>query len=139
MSYTPTEWKTGDIITAYKLNNMESGIVNAPGVAVFEFEVITDNDNQVVTDVTVAKVANAYKSGKLCVARIWAHTSEQTLEYSSKEDFIFGLSQNTDVSTDRTTVFSISSGLITIRNAILMGFGESWSYSESTWTVNTAS
>lgn len=28
MSYTPTEWKTGDVITADKLNNMESGIVN---------------------------------------------------------------------------------------------------------------
>lgn len=27
MSYTPTEWKTGDVITAEKLNNMESGIV----------------------------------------------------------------------------------------------------------------
>ena len=31
MSYTPTEWKTGDVITADKLNNMESGIVNAEG------------------------------------------------------------------------------------------------------------
>ena len=27
MSYTPTDWKTGDIITADKLNNMEGGIV----------------------------------------------------------------------------------------------------------------
>lgn len=26
MSYTPTEWATGDIVTAEKLNNMESGI-----------------------------------------------------------------------------------------------------------------
>lgn len=29
MSYTPTEWKTGDVITAEKLNNIEQGIVNA--------------------------------------------------------------------------------------------------------------
>lgn len=28
MSYTPTDWKTGDVITAEKLNNMESGIVS---------------------------------------------------------------------------------------------------------------
>lgn len=28
MSYIPTEWKTGDVITADKLNNMESGIAN---------------------------------------------------------------------------------------------------------------
>lgn len=33
MSYTPTNWQTGDTITAEKLNNMESGIaeVNQPG------------------------------------------------------------------------------------------------------------
>lgn len=29
MAYTPTEWQTGDIITATKLNNMEQGIANA--------------------------------------------------------------------------------------------------------------
>lgn len=29
MSYTPTDWKTGDVITADKLNNMESGIVGS--------------------------------------------------------------------------------------------------------------
>lgn len=27
MSYTPTNWATGDVITAEKLNNMENGIV----------------------------------------------------------------------------------------------------------------
>lgn len=29
MSYTPTNWKRGDVITADKLNNIEQGIVNA--------------------------------------------------------------------------------------------------------------
>ena len=29
MAYTPTNWQTGDIITADKLNNMEDGIENA--------------------------------------------------------------------------------------------------------------
>ena len=28
MSYTPTEWENGDIITAEKLNKIENGIVN---------------------------------------------------------------------------------------------------------------
>lgn len=28
MAYTPTEWKSGDVITAEKLNNMEEGINN---------------------------------------------------------------------------------------------------------------
>ena len=30
MSYTPTQWQTGDTITAEKLNNMENGIASAP-------------------------------------------------------------------------------------------------------------
>ena len=34
MSYTPTNWQTGDTITAEKMNNIEQGIVNAPKVAV---------------------------------------------------------------------------------------------------------
>lgn len=29
MSYTPTEWHTGDLIVAEKLNNMENGVVSA--------------------------------------------------------------------------------------------------------------
>lgn len=29
MSYTPTEWHTGDIVTANKLNNLEQGVVDA--------------------------------------------------------------------------------------------------------------
>ena len=31
MSYTPTTWATGDVITATKLNNMEQGIASAGG------------------------------------------------------------------------------------------------------------
>ena len=29
MSYTPTNWKSGDVVTSAKLNNIESGIVNS--------------------------------------------------------------------------------------------------------------
>jgi hypothetical protein len=28
MAYTPTDWKTGDVITAEKLNNIENGVVS---------------------------------------------------------------------------------------------------------------
>ena len=28
MSYTPTEWKTGDVVTAEKLNKLENGIIS---------------------------------------------------------------------------------------------------------------
>ena len=38
MSYTPTNWQTGDTITAEKMNNIENGIVNAPKVAVVSLD-----------------------------------------------------------------------------------------------------
>lgn len=31
MSYEPTEWKTGDVVTAAKLNKLEDGVANAGG------------------------------------------------------------------------------------------------------------
>ena len=34
MSYTPTNWQTGDTITAEKMNNLENGVSNAQNVAV---------------------------------------------------------------------------------------------------------
>ena len=33
MSYTPTNWETGDTITAEKLNKLEQGVANAGGSA----------------------------------------------------------------------------------------------------------
>ena len=31
MSYTPTEWVSGDVITAAKMNKLENGVANAGG------------------------------------------------------------------------------------------------------------
>lgn len=34
MSYTPTNWKTGDVVTSEKLNKLENGVATAGGVLV---------------------------------------------------------------------------------------------------------
>ena len=34
MSYTPTEWKSGDVVTSAKLNKIEEGIASSGGVLV---------------------------------------------------------------------------------------------------------
>lgn len=68
MSYTPTEWKTGDVITAEKLNNMESGIVggqelfiiHATGVAAAPGTSTTP-----VVDKTYEEIADALQHGKI--------------------------------------------------------------------------
>lgn len=33
MSYTPTEWKSGDIVTSEKLNKLETGVAGASGAS----------------------------------------------------------------------------------------------------------
>ena len=47
MSYTPTEWKTGDIVTSTKLNKLEQGVANAGALVVNVTE--TDNGDSTVT------------------------------------------------------------------------------------------
>lgn len=39
MAYNPTEWKSGDIVTSEKLNNIESGIIGAGVMPVITFTV----------------------------------------------------------------------------------------------------
>lgn len=47
MSYEPTNWQDGDIVTASKLNKMEQGITNNSG-ALLVTETITNTDSRVV-------------------------------------------------------------------------------------------
>lgn len=62
MSYTPTEWKNGDTITAEKLNKIEEGIEGASGVLIVT-EII-DVERQVVLNKTWQEIYDAVFSGK---------------------------------------------------------------------------
>lgn len=62
MSYTPTDWKTGDVITADKLNNIEGGIADNNMFYVN----IQENDGNYTADKTVQQVLSAHESGKIC-------------------------------------------------------------------------
>ena len=64
MSYTPTNWQTGDTITAEKLNNMESGI---EGNSVFLITVALNELYANVADKTYSEIQAAYQSGKTLV------------------------------------------------------------------------
>ena len=46
MSYTPTEWSTGDIVTAEKLNKIENGILSS-GAYIVETEWVTVSEYDV--------------------------------------------------------------------------------------------
>ena len=61
MGYTPTEWKAGDVITAEKLNNMESGI----GVLYINITSTDYSTMQFTTDKTFNEIKDGYDSGKM--------------------------------------------------------------------------
>lgn len=68
MSYTPTEWKTGDVITAEKLNNMESGIAGTSGVTVVTFSV--DSNDNITSSFTYQEIEAIYKSGGTLIGKL---------------------------------------------------------------------
>ena len=74
MSYTPTDWKNGDIITAEKLNNMETGIVGSGegNSLIITVSGLADRDNPTTTPVvnkTPDEVYDAISSGKSILIR----------------------------------------------------------------------
>lgn len=73
MSYTPTNWVTGDTITATKLNKIENGIASA-GSAV----IITDNGTAL--DKTYAEIYDLVNSGTPCYIKYNVYASNVDLD-----------------------------------------------------------
>lgn len=70
MSYTPTEWKNGDTITAEKLNNIEEGIENNEALVV-EFDYYQNPENvydaYLISKTPITNAIAAFKTGKTVV------------------------------------------------------------------------
>lgn len=60
MAYTPTQWATGDTVTATKLNKLEQGVANAGSALICTCSF--DGDDYVL-DKTVAEIYDAYTDG----------------------------------------------------------------------------
>ena len=75
MSYTPTNWQTGDTITAEKLNNMEGGIENAINPFIVTLTPTLQNYSGTM-DKTVAEINAAYEAGQKIVFRVIASATE---------------------------------------------------------------
>jgi hypothetical protein len=67
MTYTPTEWKNGDVITAEKLNKLEDGVASAGGGV--EPFVVTFSQPEfggaVTADKTYTEIHEALQQGKV--------------------------------------------------------------------------
>ena len=71
MSYEPTEWKTGDVVTAAKLNKLENGVANAGGGGsggglIVHLVEDPEDPESVLLDKTWAELKAAVESGN-CV------------------------------------------------------------------------
>ena len=66
MSYTPTEWKTGDIVTSTKLNKLEQGVANASGGALV-VEATTQNGTDFTADITIGELYEAALTGPVII------------------------------------------------------------------------
>lgn len=54
MSYTPTNWKSGDVVTSAKLNKLEQGVVNAGGALLVETNTQTGDLNKTWAEINAA-------------------------------------------------------------------------------------
>lgn len=91
MSYTPTEWKSGDTVTSAKLNKMEQGIASGSSVVM---PIYTTSDMETFTcNMTFAEIASAITDGKFVVARIMFSNDGSsyflTISFSDVETIVY--------------------------------------------------
>lgn len=74
MSYNKTNWQTGDIVTADKLNNIETGVeqnnVFYIHVPVSVDLVMNGGDAQVTVDINKQDIIDAYHNGKTLAVKL---------------------------------------------------------------------
>lgn len=70
MSYTPTNWKSGDVVTSTKLNKLEQGVAAAGGGALLVNGVYDAQSDTTVLDKTAAEIWAAMQSGIVLVKEV---------------------------------------------------------------------
>ena len=74
MSYTPTNWQTGDTVTAERLNKMENGIQTAVDPYIVNLTP-TAQDFSGTMDKALAEITAAYEAGKNIIFRLWGSST----------------------------------------------------------------
>ncbi len=67
MSYTPNTWKSGDVVTSAKLNNIEQGIANAGAMIVHDNNGTLDKTWQEIHDAAPFVTIIMDESGNLTI------------------------------------------------------------------------
>ena len=85
MSYTPTEWQRGDIVTSQKLNKLEQGVANAGGSGIFYVTKIFTGSDPVITSLnkTWKEIRDAAQSSLVTCKRTYADEDSCDFVYLS--------------------------------------------------------
>lgn len=83
MTYEKTNWQTGDVVTAEKLNKMEGGIENAGGVLIIE-PTITHEGEAIIFNLHTSfnDIKNALLSGKNIIVQYVVPLSPDHIGYA---------------------------------------------------------
>lgn len=85
MSYEPTEWKSGDVVTSQKLNKVENGIVNAGLVKSVDLIVTNDGDTMEI-DCTWQQLYDWMNAGYLVFAKAAVTSTWNSFEGTGSEE-----------------------------------------------------
>lgn len=125
MSYTPTEWKSGDIVTAEKLNKLEGALADTRDVFVVTFSDLQQNPETetsyiVTADKTIPELKEAYENGSFIVGVVNMSNQDMTgaISIGSPQVTFFPVSNEYSICTFDFTTYSIS----TANNYVLSGF-----------------
>lgn len=66
MSYTPTNWKSGDVVTSAKLNKLEQGVAEAGGATIVHVDI---NSSTAALDMTAGAIFEAAQAGPVILAQ----------------------------------------------------------------------
>lgn len=89
MSYEPTNWKTGDVVTSAKLNKLETGVATAGMVAT-----ITIDAENISVSKTYDELVSAWENGAVVHGIITPHDGEGEL-YAMDFKPVFGFEMYT--------------------------------------------
>lgn len=121
MAYTPTQWNTGDDVTATKLNKLEQGVANASGALI-----ITDNGTAL--DKTFAEIYDAVHSGTPCYIHYTGDESTPSLD----SDYTYQIDLLPVVSVFKYDtyyrVYALAVSPQGVDNANFVGIPSAWAY-----------
>lgn len=84
MAYTPTTWKSGDVVTSAKLNKLEQGVASTVFVVTLSHDEETSTYS---TDKPYADILAAYEAGANLFCVPWEGAALRGMEYEEGTGF----------------------------------------------------